>query len=138
MASTQQTQERAVRGVLSGLIGLDETVTWQATHFGVRQYLQTRITEFQRPVLFVDEMVTGAFQRFRHEHSFKALNSAATLMEDQFDYTSPFWWLGNLADYLFLQRYMTRLLRKRNQLLKEVAEGNAWDPILKMEKRVLV
>lgn len=34
--STQGTHERAVAGVISGLIGMNDEVTWEARHFGVR------------------------------------------------------------------------------------------------------
>lgn len=135
--STQHTKERAVKGVVAGLIDLGETVTWQATHFGIRQQLQTLITEMEHPVFFVDEMVTGAFQRFRHEHAFKALGERSTLMKDRFDYTSPFWYLGKLADGLFLKKYMTQLLVKRNLVIKEVAESSEWEKTLRMEKRIV-
>ncbi|MCV9385992.1 SRPBCC family protein [Reichenbachiella ulvae] len=66
-------------------------------------------------------MIQGAFQSFRHEHHFKT-TVAGTVMTDHFDYTSPLDLLGRLADVLFLQRYMTRLLTQRNQVIKEVAE----------------
>jgi len=42
--SLTDTGERAIGGVTSGLIALGETVTWEATHFGVRQRLTVRIT----------------------------------------------------------------------------------------------
>lgn len=35
--STAKTKEKAIAGKISGLIGMNETVTWQATHFFVRQ-----------------------------------------------------------------------------------------------------
>jgi len=97
-------------------------VTWEATHFGVRQRLTSRITEFDPPRRFVDEMVRGAFRRFRHEHQFRAVEGG-TEMVDIFDYTSPLGSLGLLADRLFLRRYMSRLLRDRNAYLKRVAES---------------
>ena len=46
------TGERAVGGVTAGLIGPGETVTWRARHFGVWQHLTSRITSFERPVVF--------------------------------------------------------------------------------------
>lgn len=64
MESTAETGERAIAGVTSGLIGLGEFVTWEAVHFGIRQRLTAKITEFEEPRLFVDEMVSGAFKRF--------------------------------------------------------------------------
>lgn len=121
MESTSQTNERAVRGRTSGLIELGETVTWEATHLGVRQHLTSIITEFDPPYRFVDEMVNGAFKRFRHEHIFE-LQDDGTLMTDKFDYTSPFGPLGRLADRMFLQSYMARLLFRRNEYIKCIAE----------------
>jgi len=120
--STAASHERAVAGVTSGLLKPGDEVTWEATHFGVRQRLTSRITEFDPPNRFVDEMVRGAFARFRHEHQFLAVQGG-TEMVDIFDYTSPLGPLGRLADGLFLRRYMMRLLRARNAYLKRAAES---------------
>ncbi|WP_054028704.1 SRPBCC family protein [Bacillus sp. FJAT-28004] len=121
MESTSHTNERAVKGRTSGLIGLGETVTWEATHFGIRQQLTSIITELDPPNKFVDEMVSGAFKRFRHEHTFE-IQDGGTLMTDRFDYTSPFGPLGMLADVMFLRSYMERLLLRRNEYIKNNAE----------------
>ena len=120
--STASSHERALAGVTSGRMRAGDEVTWEATHFGVRQRLTSRITEFDPPHRFVDEMVRGAFRRFRHEHQFHPTDGG-TLMVDIFDYTSPMGPLGRLADRLFLERYMTRLLRERNAYLKREAES---------------
>jgi ligand-binding SRPBCC domain-containing protein len=121
--STATSRERAVGGVTSGLLGPGDEVTWEATHFGVRQRLTSRITEFDPPRRFTDEMVRGAFRRFRHEHQFLATDGGTEIV-DRFDYTSPLGPLGWLADNLFLRRYMSRLLRDRNAYLKQVAEAS--------------
>lgn len=120
--STEHTNEEAIDGKTSGLIGSEEWVTWRAKHFGVYQKLTSKITEFNRPDFFADEMVSGAFKSFRHEHHFKEFNDG-TLMTDYFDYESPFGLLGNLANRIFLKKYMKRLLEKRNQTIKEFAES---------------
>jgi ligand-binding SRPBCC domain-containing protein len=120
--STAASRERVVGGVTTGLVGAGDQVTWEATHFGVRQRLTSRVTEFDPPNRFVDEMVRGAFARFRHEHQFLAVEGG-TEMVDIFDYTSPLGPLGRLADGLFLRRYMTTLLRDRNAYLKRAAES---------------
>jgi len=119
--STSQTNERAVGGVTSGLIGLNETVTWEAVHFGVKQNLTVRITEFDFPKRFVDEMEKGSFKRFYHVHEFIEKENG-TLMLDTFDYTSPFGIIGRLADQLFLEQYMKEFLIKRNRYIKKIAE----------------
>lgn len=128
--STQQTNEEAIAGKTSGLIGMNESVTWKAKHFGVYQKLTSKITEFDYPKYFVDEMVKGAFKEFKHEHHFAELNGG-TLMTDVFNYTSPLGVLGRIADQLFLKSYMTELLTKRNRIVKEFAESEKWKGILK-------
>lgn len=120
-ASMEHSNEKAIAGKTSGLIELDEWVTWEAKHFGIQQKLTSRITEFERPNYFVDEMVSGAFKSFRHEHIFQFKNHK-TIMIDKFEYESPFGVFGRLANVLFLKRYMLNLLTTRNTFLKEKAE----------------
>ncbi len=127
--STNHTHEEAIAGVTTGLIGLHESVTWRAKHFGIYQTLTTKITEFDSPIYFVDEMVKGAFKNFRHEHHFQAIEND-TLMTDIFDYQSPLGILGQLADRIILKRYMTNLLIKRNESIKEFAESDKWQLVL--------
>lgn len=83
--------EKVVAGRTAGLIEAGETVTWEATHFGIRQHF---------------EEIAGG-----------------TRMTDVFDYRSPFGPLGRLADWLFLERYMRRLLEERNQVIRRLAEA---------------
>jgi ligand-binding SRPBCC domain-containing protein len=120
--STSKTGEQAVAGRTSGLISLGETVTWRAKHFGIWQQLTSKITEFNSPILFVDEMVSGAFKSFRHEHHFLA-DSEGTLMRDVFVFESPFGMIGRLFNRLILKRYMTGFLVERNRVIKEEAEA---------------
>ena len=51
-------------------------------------------------------------------------------MVDFFDYQSPFGLLGKVADRFILIGYMTRLLEKRTQVIKECAESGSWKAIL--------
>ena len=127
--STEYTNEEAVAGITSGLIGLNEFVTWKAKHFGIYQKLTSKVTEFEQPNYFVDEMVNGAFKSFKHEHHFADLNGG-TLMTDFFDYKSPLGFLGKLADKLFLKKYMIDLLEERNRIVKEFAESDKWKEII--------
>lgn len=128
--STEHTNETAIAGKTNGLIGLNEYVTWKAKHFGIYQKLTSRITKYKRSDFFIDEMEKGAFKSFRHEHHFEDVNDG-TLMKDIFVYKSPFGILGKLADELFLKKYMTDLLIKRNRTIKEFAESDKWKIVLK-------
>jgi ligand-binding SRPBCC domain-containing protein len=122
MKSTKQTGEKAIAGKTSGLIELGETVTWRAKHFGIWQTLTSKITEFDRPNFFVDEMVKGAFKSFRHEHRFTSVDDR-TLMRDVFAFESPTGVLGRFFNWLVLTGYMTRLLEERNRVIKQTAES---------------
>lgn len=122
MASTNYTGERAIAGVTSGMMSLNDEVTWEASHFWTRQRLTSRITAMERPRMFIDEMQRGAFKRWHHRHTFEAQGDV-TLMIDDADYSSPLGLLGRIADHLFLKRYMARLLTVRNAHIKKVAEA---------------
>ncbi len=69
--STASTGEKAVAGRTSGLIGPEETVTWEAKHLGVRQRLTVRVTAYDRPQILTDEMTRGAFRSLCHTHRFR-------------------------------------------------------------------
>lgn len=120
--STKHTKEQAIAGKTQGLIELGESVTWKAKHFGFWLILESKITEFNYPYSFTDEMIKGNFKSFKHEHIFE-IKGDKTVMTDIFDYKSPLWFLGKLADILFLKRYMTKFLSTRNTILKDYAEN---------------
>jgi ligand-binding SRPBCC domain-containing protein len=134
--SLAHTNEKAVAGRITGLVEKGETVTWEAKHLGVTQQLTSLITDVEPHHYFADELVKGAFKHFKHEHCFKTLNNGHTLMEDRFDYSSPLGFLGQLADILFLEKYMTRLLEQRNATLKTVAENGTWKELPGLEKHL--
>jgi ligand-binding SRPBCC domain-containing protein len=122
--TASHTRERAVAGVTSGLIGLGESVTFEGVHFGVRQRLTARITEFDASHRFVDEMTKGAFQSLRHVHEFETA-PGGTLMRDTIEWTAPFGPIGRIADALFLKHHLRNFLRRRNADLKDAIENSA-------------
>lgn len=119
--STEGTHEEAVAGVTSGLIGFGEQVTWRAKHFGITQTLTSKITAFQYPHHFRDEMLDGAFKMIRHDHYFETCGGS-TIMYDKFAFESPGSIIGMLFNKLILIRYLRNLLIKRNEMIKTVAE----------------
>lgn len=127
--STCQTKEKAITGRTSGLIELDEIVTWEATHLGVRQKLTSKITAFQYPFHFRDEQIKWAFKKFVHDHFFEQ-KAHTTIMKDVFYFETPFGIFGKLFNRLVLRQYMENFLKKRNDFVKDVAEGNDWKQIL--------
>jgi ligand-binding SRPBCC domain-containing protein len=127
--SMVHTGEEAIAGTTSGLIGLNETVTWKAKHFRKTRFLKSKVTAMDPPLSFADEMVEGDFKSLRHEHHFKRIDNG-TLLIDIFTYESPYGGLGRMADRLFLTRYMRNLLELRNKIIKEYAETEKWKFIL--------
>ncbi|MEO1235278.1 MAG: SRPBCC family protein [Planctomycetota bacterium] len=119
--SLVHTGEQAIAGVTTGLIGLDETVTFRGKHFGVTQHLTSRITRFDPPHHFRDEMTHGAFKRFAHDHFFDTVGSG-TVMRDHLEFASPFGPIGFAVDRAFMTRYLRKLLAERAHLLKIEAE----------------
>lgn len=119
--STSQTNEQAIAGTTKGLIKLNEIVTWQATHFGLRQELTTKITAYDKPFHFRDEQIKGAFKLIKHDHFFEQVGDEV-IMKDIFNFESPFGIFGQLFNKLILTRYLTKFLIIRNNLIKEFAE----------------
>lgn len=129
LISTSKTNEEAVAGVTSGLIGLEEEVTWKAKHLFKTRFFTSRITHMDAPFYFRDEMVKGDFKKFYHEHFFEKIESG-TLMKDHIFMQSPFGFIGNLADALYLKKYITRFLLERNEIITAYAETESWKQIL--------
>lgn len=123
--SMAHTNEQAVAGTVSGLIEQNETVTWKAKHLGKIRVMKVKISSMLAPESFTDEMVDGDFKKMKHEHHFKPIQNG-TLMIDLFSFESPYGAAGKIANYVFLQRYMRKLLERRNLLIKEYAETDKW------------
>ncbi|MBF8962986.1 SRPBCC family protein [Pontibacter sp. FD36] len=128
--STRHSGQQAIAGVTTGLIGYNETVTWRAKHFFLWLNISSRITVFDQPRYFAEEMEKRSFIKFKHERYFEE-TAEGSIMVDVFNYTSPFGALGIMLDKLFLQKYITALLQKKNRVIKHFAETGRWKSVLK-------
>lgn len=120
--STAGTDEKAIAGVTTGLIEMNETVTWQAKHLFKTRLFTSQITAFDFPNTFTDQMIKGDLKSFYHKHTFKAVEGG-TEVRDEVVLTAPFGILGKIVMELFLKDYFRRLLTKRNEVIKEYAEN---------------
>jgi len=111
-------------GRMDGLLERGDFVAFEGRHFGIKQRFVARITELDRPIRFVDEMVHGAFKRLRHIHEFEGIGNA-TVMRDIIEWQAPFGLLGRLADALFLRRHMAWFVFTKQTALKQIAECRA-------------
>lgn len=103
--SASKTSEVAIAGITSGLINLNETVTWRGKHFGIYLTHKSRITAMNFYDYFVDEMEEGKFKFFKHEHFFEEQNGI-TIMKDKMHYETPFGIFGKVFDSLFLKKHL--------------------------------
>lgn len=122
--SLKLSEEKAVSGKISGLMEKGEWVSWEVKRFGLVQHLSFKITEFDAPNYFVDEMVYGGLKFFRHKHIFSE-KKGKTIMVDEYDYTARYKIFGKILNALFLKKYLENRLKTRNRFVKEKAESIA-------------
>ena len=66
-------------------------------------------------------MLRGAFRSFVHDHYFEACDGG-TRMTDVLAFRSPFGVFGAIVDRVVMTKYLTRLLMKRNEIVKAALE----------------
>ena len=125
--STNQSNEKVIAGVTSGLISKNERVTWRGKHFGFYLTHKSIISKIEIPNYFIDEMMEGNFKSFKHKHTFSEENGIVTMI-DKLLYEAPFGIFRKLFDQLILKRYLTNFFLIRNQFLKELAENQQQNP----------
>jgi ligand-binding SRPBCC domain-containing protein len=120
-ASMTASNERAIAGVTAGRIGLNETVTWRATHFRIPFTMTSKVTALERPYRFVDEQVRGPFRSFHHEHVFEPADGG-TRMIDCVRFDAPLGPIGRLVERAVLAGHLQRLIAIRGEYLKAEAK----------------
>lgn len=123
--SAEFSSEKIVAGVSTGLLKLNDTVTFEGRHFGIRQRMSTQITKFNRPYSFSDSQITGIFKSFVHDHSFIEKNEG-TVMTDTITFKCPYGPIGFLVDPL-IKLHIAKFMQIRVTKIKKVAESNDWE-----------
>lgn len=119
LESMAASRERAVGGITSGLIEAGQEVSWEARHFWITWRVTSRITEYEPPRWFMDEMDEGRpFSRFRHEHSFEPVDGI-TRMTDVVTFRTRW----GLPVDLIVHAYLRHLLTVRNRTIRAQAEA---------------
>jgi hypothetical protein len=111
LAASRSTSKSVIDGVANGL--------------GYPIIQQSRMADCRPYSFFRDVMVEGAFKFYQHDHHFAPMNDG-TRVRDELRFAARRGLLGILAEKLFLRRRLTRFLRRRNELLKKVAESEEW------------
>lgn len=122
-ATAAETQEKAIGGVTSGLLGEGDSVQWRGRHLG-RWRTHTSKVDGWRPFSYFREVMShGPFVRFEHEHHF-ALMDDGTRMRDEIRFSAS----GMMARMVekVARRHLIGLLKRRNALIKRAAESEEW------------
>lgn len=114
-------------------------VRLRARYGGIRWTLTSRITAFDPPgplhpdtAYFRDEQVQGPFALWRHDHWFAATSDGGTRLTDRFTYAAPLGPLGRIAERIWLndrlRRLMEHLQATEKRLLEEEESGTQLFP----------
>jgi ligand-binding SRPBCC domain-containing protein len=117
---------RPVRGRTTGLVHAGDTIRWQGWQLGLPQHHESLIDGYDPPRFFRDRMISGRFAGFAHEHRFTDQGNGSVILADEVHFTMPWGWPGAAAGRLILEPHIRSLLRRRFNMLKQIAESEEW------------
>ena len=77
-------------------------------------YWMTEITHVVDKKYFIDEQRFGPYELWHHQHHFKAVDGGVE-MTDIVHYKLPFWFLGDIANSLFVKAQLKEIFDYRYQ-----------------------
>jgi ligand-binding SRPBCC domain-containing protein len=114
-----------IGGTTEGLLTASDRVVWAGWKFGLPQIHESLMTRYERPVFFQDTMRRGRFKKFQHDHHFTEIDGH-TLLTDKLRFSMPLGWPGKKVGHYVMVPYLSKLLRRRLERLKRVAESEEW------------
>jgi ligand-binding SRPBCC domain-containing protein len=85
---------------------------------GIPLYWMTEITHMENKKYFVDEQRYGPYSIWHHQHHFKAVEGGVE-MTDIVHYKLPFWFLGDIANSLFVKNQLKNIFDFRYQIVEQ-------------------
>jgi ligand-binding SRPBCC domain-containing protein len=86
---------------------------------GIPLYWMTEITHVEDKKFFVDEQRFGPYSLWHHQHHFKKID-AGVEMTDIVHYKLPFWFLGDIANALFVKKQLQQIFDYRYKKVDEL------------------
>ena len=81
---------------------------------GIAIYWMTEITHVEDKKYFVDEQRFGPFKMWHHQHHF-SITEGGVQMTDILHYKLPLWFLGDIANWLFVRRQVKKIFDFREK-----------------------
>jgi ligand-binding SRPBCC domain-containing protein len=85
---------------------------------GIPLYWMTEITHVKDKIYFVDEQRFGPYSLWHHQHHFKQINNGIE-MTDIVHYKIPFWFIGDVANTLFVKNQLKKIFEFRHKAVEE-------------------
>ncbi len=79
---------------------------------GIPVYWMTEITHVEQHKYFIDEQRFGPYSLWHHQHHFKPVDGGVE-MTDIVHYKLPFWFLGDIANFLFVEKQLKEIFDYR-------------------------
>lgn len=86
---------------------------------GIKLNWMTEITHVKDLDYFVDEQRSGPYKIWHHEHHFEEIKGGV-LMTDILNYAIPFWWVGQIANELFVRKEIEKIFNYRETVINEL------------------
>lgn len=86
---------------------------------GIPLYWMTEITQVLDKKYFIDEQRFGPYELWHHQHHFEE-NAQGVLMTDIVHYKLPFWFLGDIANSLFVKAQLNGIFDYRVKKVEEL------------------
>jgi ligand-binding SRPBCC domain-containing protein len=86
---------------------------------GIPMYWMTEITHVQDQQFFVDEQRFGPYSLWHHQHHFKTVPGGVE-MTDIVHYKLPLWFLGDIANSLFVKKQLQGIFDYRFKKVEEL------------------
>lgn len=83
---------------------------------GIPLYWMTEITHVEHMKYFVDEQRYGPYALWHHQHHFKEIGGGVE-MTDIVHYKIPFWFLGDIANTLFVKKQLQKIFDYRESVV---------------------
>ncbi|MCP9750165.1 SRPBCC family protein [Ferruginibacter sp. HRS2-29] len=85
---------------------------------GIPVYWMTEITHVEKHKYFVDEQRFGPYSLWHHQHHFKEVDGGVE-MTDIVHYKIPYWFIGDIANALFVEKKLKGIFDFRKKIIAE-------------------
>ena len=90
---------------------------------GIPLYWMTEITHIETLKYFIDEQRYGPYSFWHHQHHFKEIDNGIE-MTDIVHYKVPFWFLGDIANWLFVKSQLKKIFNYRTEVTEKIFGRN--------------